>query len=59
VPIPWSKDKEVALATVHDKVDDPPEVILLGDALKDEIVGAGVLDTVTVADEEAVPQVIV
>ena len=41
VPIPWLIDKEVALDVVQERVDELPDVIVVGLAVKDEMVGGG------------------
>jgi hypothetical protein len=40
VPIPWLIESDVAFETDQLKVDELPDVILVGDAVKDEMVGA-------------------
>lgn len=41
VPMLLSMDKEVALVVLHDKVEDCPEVMPEGEAVKELITGAG------------------
>ena len=41
VPIPWLIDKEVALDVVQVRVEELPDVIVLGLVVNEEIVGAG------------------
>ena len=58
-PILLSKDRDVALLTVQDKVEDDPELILAGDAVNELIVGAETDPTVTVAWEVIDPELFV
>ena len=54
VPIPWLIERDVAPETDQDRVEDWPEVIDEGEALKEEIVGglAGGACVVALADED-------
>jgi hypothetical protein len=39
-PTPWSMNKDDAPESLHDRVDDEPEAMLVGVAVNDEITGA-------------------
>ena len=48
-PTPWLMDSEVAPFTFQARVDEPPEMMDVGVAVKDETTGAFAGATVTVA----------
>jgi outer membrane usher protein FimD/PapC len=52
-------DRDVALDTVQLNVDELPEMMEVGDAVNDEMVGIGALVTVTVAMEVTDPELLV
>jgi len=56
VPMPLSIEMLVALATLQLSVDDCPEVMVVGEAVKFVMVGAGAVVTVTIVEAVTDPE---